>query len=115
MQVSVCARHVELTDEVRDYVHAKVGRLDRFLSGMERAQVRFSEERNPRIAAKEWCEVTMEGHGYHVRAKAASTDPMSAVDLVIEKLEHQLHRLKTKVVAKHTGKGHVRGCDPCAR
>jgi putative sigma-54 modulation protein len=106
MQVSVCAKHVEITDEVRAYVNAKVGRLDRFLAGMERAQVRFIEERNPRIAAKEVCEVTMEGHGYHVRAKASSTDPMSAVDLVVEKLEHQLHRLKTKVVGKHNGKLH---------
>ena len=76
----------------------KIGRLRRFLGGMDRAEVHFSEERNPRIAAKEVCEVTLEGRGHHLRCKAAAADGFAAVDLAVAKLEQQLHKAKTKRV-----------------
>jgi putative sigma-54 modulation protein len=100
MDVSVSSRHIELTDALRAAVTEKIGRLSRFLEGMDRAEVHFLEEKNPRIADKDVCEVTLEGHGHHVRVKAAAADPFAAVDLAVEKLEQQLHKLKTKLVAR---------------
>jgi putative sigma-54 modulation protein len=105
VDVSVSARHVELTPELRSAAVEKVGRLGRFLEGMDRAEVHLSEERNPRIADKDVCEVTLDGHGHHVRVKAVAASPMAAVDLAIDKLEHKLHRLKTKLAPS---KGSVR-------
>jgi ribosomal subunit interface protein len=58
--------------------------------------VHFSEEHNPRIVDKEVCEVTLEGRGHHVRCKVAAADGFAAVDRAVDKLEHQLHKLKTK-------------------
>jgi ribosomal subunit interface protein len=46
------------------------------------------------------CEVTVEGHGHHVRVKAAGADPFAAVDAAVDKLEQRLHRLKTKLVGR---------------
>ena len=106
MDVSVSSRHIELSDALRAVAEEKIGRLDRFVEGMDRAEVHFFEEKNPRISAKDVCEVTMEGRGHHVRVKAAAHDPFAAVDLAVEKLEHQLHKLKTKLIAqKHPKKG----------
>ena len=106
MDVSVSSRHVELSDALRAAAEEKIGRLDRFVEGMDHAEVHFFEEKNPRIAAKDVCEVTMEGRGHHVRVKAAAADPFAAVDLAVEKLEHQLHKLKTKLIARnHPKKG----------
>ena len=100
MDVTVSSRNVEVTEALRAAATEKIGRLDRFLPGMDRAEVHFVEERNPRISDKDVCEVTLEGHGHHVRAKVAAGDPFAAVDLVADKLEHQLHRLKTKLVSR---------------
>ncbi|MGH9183140.1 MAG: ribosome hibernation-promoting factor, HPF/YfiA family [Acidimicrobiales bacterium] len=100
MQISVSSRNVELTGALRAAAEEKIGRLDRFLDGMDRAEVHFLEERNPRIADKDVCEVTLEGHGHHVRAKVAAADPFAAVDAAVDKLEHQLHKLKTKLVGR---------------
>lgn len=100
MDVSVSSRNIELTEALRDMTTDKIGRLSRFLDGMERAEVHFFEERNPRIADKDVCEVTMDGHGHHVRAKVAAGDPFAAVDAAVNKLEHQLHKLKTKLVGR---------------
>ncbi|MBA2624357.1 MAG: ribosome-associated translation inhibitor RaiA [Acidimicrobiia bacterium] len=100
MDVSVSGRNVEVTPALRAAVERKVGRLGRYLSGVQRASVHFQEERNRRIAARDVCEVTLEGHGHHVRAKVAAGDPFAAIDAAVDKLEHQLHRVKTKLVGR---------------
>ena len=103
MEITVSARHTDVSAALREAVEEKIGKLSRFLEGMDRAEVHFTEERNPRIAAKEVCEVTMEGHGHHVRCKVAAADGFAAIDAAVDKLEHQLYKLKTKVVGRRHG------------
>ena len=115
MDVTVSSRHVELTAALRSAAEERIGRLTRFLDGMDRAEVHLFEERNPRIAdKKDVCEVTLAGHGHHVRTKAAAADPFSAVDAAAQKLEHQLHKLKTKLVGRSHPRrnGHTNGSTP---
>ena len=50
-----------VSDEVRALTKEKVGRLGHLCPGLERAEVRFSEEHNPRIADRECCEVIISG------------------------------------------------------
>lgn len=103
MEITVSARHIDISPALRAAAEDKFGRLSRFGGGIDRAEVHFVEERNPRIVDKEVCEAKIEGKGYHLRAKAAAADTFAAIDLVVEKLEHQLHSLKTKLVAKQHG------------
>jgi putative sigma-54 modulation protein len=100
MRVTVSSRNTDVSEALRAAATEKIGRLDRFLDGLERAEVHFSEERNPRITDKEVCEVTMEGHGHHIRCKVAAPDGFAAVDRAVEKLEQQLTRLKTRLKGK---------------
>lgn len=100
MQVTVSSRHVEVSDALRASATDKIGRLERFVEGMSRAEVHFDQQRNPRIPDREVCEVTIEGHGHVVRTKVTAPDGFAAVDLAVEKLEHQLHRLKSRLKAK---------------
>jgi putative sigma-54 modulation protein len=98
VEITVSSRHTEVSEALRASTIEKIGRLSRFLEGMDRAEVHFSEHRNKRNADKEVCEVTLEGHGHHVRCKVSARDGFAAVDLAVEKLEHQLHKLKTKLL-----------------
>ncbi len=100
LEITVSARHTDISPALRAAAEEKIGRLSRFLGGMERAEVHFSEEHNPRISAKEVCDVSLEGHGHHVRCTAAAADGFAAVDLAVEKLEHQLYKLKSKLVPR---------------
>ncbi len=100
MDITVSARHTEVSEALHQATVEKIGRLVRFLEGMDRAEVHYAEERNPRILDREVCEVTLEGHGHHVRAKVAAGDPFAAIDAAVDKLEHQLHRVKTKLVSR---------------
>ncbi|MDQ4132397.1 MAG: ribosome-associated translation inhibitor RaiA [Actinomycetota bacterium] len=100
MEVSIQCRHVDVPDSLRTIAREKVNRLARHLDGWDHAEIHFSEERNPRIADREVCEVTMRGHGHVLRAKAAAPDTLAAVDKVISKLEHQMEKLRTKLIKK---------------
>ena len=106
MEITVSARHLDISPALKAAAESKFGRLSRFLGGIDRAEVHFVEERNPRIAAREVCEVTVEGAGHHVRAKAAAADTFSAIDLAVDKLEHQLVTLKSKEVTRNHGVRH---------
>lgn len=100
MQIRVSTRQTTVSDRDHSLIVEKIERLSKYLPGMDTAEVHFSEERNPRIADKEVCEVTLEGHGHHVRCRANGPDHLTAIDRAVEKLENKLHKLKTKLAAK---------------
>ena len=104
MQVTVSRRHTEVSEGLRIMAEEKIGRLGRFVDGLDHAEVHFWEHKNPRIADKEVCEVTIEGHGHHVRCKVQAPDGFQAVDKAYDKLEHQLHKLKTKLARRNHGR-----------
>ena len=102
MQINVSARHTEIAKRDRDLIVEKLSRLGGKFLEMDRAEVHFSEERNPRIRDKEVCEITLEGHGHHIRCKSNGPDHLTAVDRAIDKLENKLHKLKTKLSTYRT-------------
>lgn len=104
MQVTVSRRHTEVPESLRVMTEEKIGRLTRFVDGLDHAEVHFSEHKNPRIVDREMCEVTIEGHGHHVRCKVQAPDGFQAVDKAYDKLEHQLHKLKTKLARRNHGR-----------
>src|SRR6478672_11436730 len=104
VQVTVSRRHTQVPESLRVMAEEKIGRLGRFLDGLDHAEVHFWEHKNPRIADKEVCEVTIEGHGHHVRCKVQAPDGYQAIDKAYDKLEHQLHKLKTKMARRNHGR-----------
>jgi ribosomal subunit interface protein len=103
VEITVSARHLDISPALKAAAESKFGRLARFMGGMDRAEVHFVEETNPRIPARDVCEVTVEGPGRRVRAKAAATDTFAAIDLAVAKLEHQLITLKSKAGNRYRG------------
>lgn len=113
MQVHISSRRTVVSERLQDLTRSKLSRLDKYVPGLERADVHFCEEQNPRISDKEICEVILEGHGHHVRTKVSAPDPYTAIDRAAEKLEHQLHKLKTKLHRHESnGESSIRLDDP---
>ena len=94
-----------IRDSLEEYVTDKVSRLDRFVDGLSSSDVHFVEESNPRITNRVMCEITVEGHGHHVRAKHTAPDPFAAVDGTVDKLERQLRKLKTRLIRRWHASG----------
>ena len=110
MEVNISSRHMALTPKLEKAVHTKIGDLDRYLQGLDTAEVHFDEARNPRIRNREMCEVTLSGHGHHIHCKVSAPDPFSALDLAEAKLERQIRKLRTKKQKQYHGSGEtIRG------
>ena len=109
MEVTVRGRNIEITERLRTAAQEKIGRLSRHHEGWEHAEVHFSEEKNPRISDKEVCEATLRGHGRIIRAKAASADSLASLDKVVDKLEHQIDKLKSRLISRSHPKRHQVG------
>src|SRR6266550_2133099 len=106
MDVSIRGRNVELSEALRAAAEEKVTRLSRFLDGMDHVEILFLEERNPRIPQRDVCEVTFKAHGHLLRAKASAVDPFAAIDGVVDKLEHQIEKLKGKLIGRSHPRRH---------
>ncbi len=104
MNISVSGRHTTVSNSLRRQAEDKIGRLDKYLPGMDRAEIHFWEVKNPRVENREFCEVTISGHGHHVRCKVSAPDGFTAVDLAVDKLERQLRKLKTKIQRRQHGR-----------
>jgi putative sigma-54 modulation protein len=101
MDIVVRGKNVEIAKRLRATSEDKIGKLTRFAHDLTRVEVDFSEIRNPRVADNELCEVTLHLPRHFVKAHAAATEQLAALDLTIDKLEHQLTRLKDKRVARN--------------
>jgi ribosomal subunit interface protein len=100
MDIAVHGRHVELPSEVREHAVAKVGNLSKYLQGMERAEVLFSEGKKGHLADPVTCELMLVGHGHVVRAIGVGAKPDAALEVAIDKAAHRLTKLKTRLVAR---------------
>lgn len=93
MEINVRGTKVEITDSMRTYVSEKLGKLDKYISldGV-RASV-LVKVRN----YSQKVEVTIPLKTLILRAEAEEQDFYSAVDMVINKLERQIRKNKTKL------------------
>ena len=100
MHVDVLGHKDSVTDEVRAKARAKMSRLGRRNPVLERAEVRLTEDPDAPTARRQVCEIVLTGHGHVLRARATSHDLQYALEQVVPKLEHQVERLKGKLVAR---------------
>jgi ribosome hibernation promoting factor len=101
MEIIFRGKNIKVASGVQDLAREKLAKFERFNLKITRIEVDFSEIRNPRVHDKDLCEVTVHLKGHFVKAHADSADPIAALDLVIDKVEHQLSRLKEKKVDRH--------------
>ena len=100
MEIVVRGKNRPVSTHLRDVSREKVARIARFTHDAGRVEVDFSEIRNPREARPQECEVTVHLKRHLVKARAAAAEPEAALDLVIDKVEHQVARIKEKRVSR---------------
>jgi ribosomal subunit interface protein len=100
MEIEVHGSHVQVPDDLRRLAAKKTERLSRYLAGMERAQVSFSDTPVGHLGEPISCEVVLEGHGHVVRAVGVGARPAAALDAAIAKAASRLARLKRKLVGR---------------
>jgi len=84
--------------DVRRYVESKLAKLGRRLHPDTLVEVVLDRERNPKIADDHVVEAELHMKGPNLFGREASSTYEAATDLLVDKLERQVERLRDKKV-----------------
>lgn len=107
MNYNIRGENIEVTEAIRDYVEKKIGKLDRYFTETPDANVHVNLRVNNDKTSK--VEVTIPMKNITLRAEEENEDMYAAIDLIIDKLERQIRKHKTKINRKSREKGSVTG------
>ncbi|MFW5855676.1 MAG: ribosome hibernation-promoting factor, HPF/YfiA family [Bacillota bacterium] len=96
MKIMTYGKNIEVTPALKNYAEEKVGKLEKYFQGepME-VQISMEVEKERHII-----EVTAFVSGIILRGEEETGDMYASIDGVIEKLERQIHKYKTRIHRK---------------
>ncbi|MBQ3037964.1 MAG: ribosome-associated translation inhibitor RaiA [Clostridia bacterium] len=95
MKINIIGRKIEVTKKHTEYIEKKLARLDKFFRDEAEARVVIGP-----IKEKEYIEAAVYAAGMIYRAEAVDTDVFTATDKIIDVIERQIRRNKTKLEKK---------------
>jgi len=96
MQLTIKGRNVQVDEWMKEYVEKKIGRLGRYLPGINEARIELAEEKTQSAASSQVAQVTLRAGGKIIRSQERAGDLMAAIDAVIDKIYRQIARYKGK-------------------
>ena len=98
MKFIISGKNIEITPALKETAIKKVGKLDKFFRRDVEAYITMSVEKNRHIV-----EVTIPFNGGVLRAEEENHDMYTSIDKVVDSLERQMRRNKTKIEKKFHG------------
>ena len=92
MNITIRGKNTEVSESLREYVTKKLAKVGRLLDSANTAQVNLTVEKDRHIV-----EITIPINGLLIRGEEATGDMYASVDLVMEKLERQVDKYKTRL------------------
>ena len=92
MRISITGKNIAVSDYLNDLVNKKVGKLERYFPQEAEVFVTLSVEKNRHIV-----EVTIPYDGGVIRGEEITGDMYASIDNVLDKLEKQIIRHRTKL------------------
>src|SRR5690606_13640839 len=97
MQIVVKGKNIKVTPALRDYAEKKVNKILGFFDEVAggRTEVMLRTEREHHIV-----EVTVTVNGLILRGEEATNDMYASIDGVVDKIERQIRKYKTRINRK---------------
>lgn len=87
MGIAITFRHMESTEALKQYVHDKLERVQKYLRAPLDAHVTLFQEKHLFVA-----EMSLQSGGRAYQARHDSDDMYKSIDLVVDKVEHQISK-----------------------
>ena len=91
MQMTISGHHLEVTDPIREYVKAKLAKLERHYEQITSTTVMLTVEK-----LRQKAEATVHVSGAELFAIAEHEDMYAAIDALADKLDRQIIKYKEK-------------------
>ncbi|WP_094549293.1 ribosome hibernation-promoting factor, HPF/YfiA family [Petroclostridium xylanilyticum] len=95
MRFIITGRKLDVTDGLRDRIHKKLGKLDKFFDADTEVHVTLEVEKDRQIV-----EVTIPFNGMILRAEEANSDMYASIDKIVDTLERQIRKNNTRLAKK---------------
>jgi len=105
VRISIKGRNTPVTDDLREHVEKRFGKIGKQVSPLAELEVEVMEERNPAIADSQVAEVTLHLKGVTLRAHDASRDMIHSVNLCADELARQVKRHRDKRRKRRESRG----------
>ena len=92
MKCNIRGEKIKVTDSIKNYIETKLSKLDKYFKSDVSSNVLIKLKGN-----KEVIEVTIPYDKYILRSILEHDDLYAAIDLVVDKLERQIRKNKTKM------------------
>ncbi len=92
MNLTLTARHMDMTDALKSYVEGGLQKLRRHFDRVIDADVVLSIEKHRQIA-----EINLHANGIRIHGREASSDMYASVDAVMTKLDKQIQKYKERI------------------
>ncbi|HDR5316767.1 TPA: ribosome-associated translation inhibitor RaiA [Bacillus anthracis] len=103
MKFNIRGENIEVTPALKEYVEKKLSKLERYFDTFPEIKVNLKV-----YSDKQRVEVTIPFTDLLLRAEETNSDMYAAIDLVVDKLERQIRKHKTKVNRKLREKGSMK-------
>ncbi len=100
MKINVRGKNIDATPSLVEYAHKKIGKLDKHFDENTDVQVVMSIIRDEHIV-----EVTVNLNGLILRGEETTGDMYASIDQVVDKLERQVKKYKTRMNKSMRQKG----------
>jgi putative sigma-54 modulation protein len=95
MNIAVRGKNIDITPALRDYMEKRVSKVTKYFSEVGNISAILAVEKNQHSV-----EVTVTVNGIILRAHEATSDMYAAIDLVVDKIERQITKHKTKLMKR---------------
>mgnify|MGYP003532555713 CR=1 FL=1 len=93
MKFIISGKNIEVTEGIKAAIEEKLGRLDKYLVDDTIVNVTLSVQKG-----RQKIEVTIPMKGHIIRAEEGSEDMYVSIDLVVDVIERQIRRYKTRLM-----------------
>jgi putative sigma-54 modulation protein len=100
MDIEVRGKNRPVSQRLDAVAREKVSRIAKFTHDAGRVEVDFSEQQHRRADEAQLCEITVHLKKHFVKARASAPEPEAALDLAVDKIGHQVARIKDKRVSR---------------
>jgi ribosome hibernation promoting factor len=114
MRLQVTVRRGHASDDVRRYVETKLAKLGRRLHPETLVEVVLERERNPKITDDHVVEAELHVKGPNLFGREAAPTYEAATDLLVDKLERQIERLRDKKVREPRRRAQTAPLEPAS-
>lgn len=95
MRITINGKNIVVTDALKEKINKKLSKFEKFFGENSEAHATLSVEKGRHIF-----EVTISFNGMFLRGEEATDDMYMSIDNVVEKLERQVRKQKTKLERK---------------